>query len=167
MFAQILGASSQPSLEDQQRDIQEQFAARKDNQARAKSHESVGDRFLHVRHPVGAVFRTEPGTGRLPALRAANRSQNIRSGHMAGLRELHGESNILHDIQQGLPAGVQEGATLQVQEPSVAAVQVGLRPREAGDRSHQGLMSSINRIIDLRWATEAGGNRGRPLVSSK
>lgn len=142
---QIPNDGAQPPFEDEQRGVTQQLASRADHQARAEGHQSVGGRVLHVRHPVGAFLRPQPDPGRVPQLREADRPQDFRPGHLAGLRQLHGEPHLLHHLQQGVQASVQEGVALQVQESSVETVQVGIRPRETGDRCHQGLTSTSGR----------------------
>lgn len=69
---------------------------------------------------MGAILRAEPGAGCVPRLRASHRPQNFRPGHLARLRQLHGQPNLLYHLQQGLPAGVQKGAALQVSESGMA-----------------------------------------------
>lgn len=152
--SQIPNDSTQPPLEDEQRGVPQQLAPRSDHQARAESHQSAWGSVLHVRHTVGAVLRSQPDPSRVPQLRETNRPQDIRPGHLAGLRQLHGEPYLLHHLQQGVQTGLQEGVALQVQEPNVETVQVGIRPRETGDRCHQGLTSAVN-TTDFRPATEA------------
>lgn len=88
---------------------------------------------------MGTIFRAQPGPSCLSRLREADRPQDLRPGHLARLRQLHGEPYLLHDLQQGLQTGLQEGVALQVQESDLETVQVGLRPRETGDSCHQGL----------------------------
>jgi len=41
---------------------------------------------------------------------------------VAGLCQFHGQPGVLHDIQQGVPTGVQAGAYVQVQRPQQAAL---------------------------------------------
>jgi hypothetical protein len=45
-------------------------------------------------------------------------------GDVVGLRQFDGESDLLHNIQQGLPAGFQEGADVQVPKNRMEAAQV-------------------------------------------
>jgi len=94
---------------------------------------------------VGAVLRAEPGAGRVSGLRAPDQPQDLRPGHLARLRQLHGQPNLLHHLQQGVPPGLQEGAALQVSQSGVAADQVGPGPRETGDRHQQGIREAGNR----------------------
>lgn len=86
---------------------------------------------------MGAVLRAKSGTGDLSRLRAEDRSQVLRSGHLARLRQLHGQPHLLHHLQQGFPRGLQEGVAVQIPQSGVAAGQVGFRPRATGDYHQQ------------------------------
>lgn len=78
--------------------------------AGAEGHQGAGRGLLHVRHPVGALLRAQPGAGAVRHLRPEPRSRRPR--HVARVRQLHGQPHLLHRLQQGVPAGLQESAPL-------------------------------------------------------
>lgn len=113
-----------PPQQELQRDIQELLSTRQDNQARAESDQGAGGGVLHLRHPVGALLHPQPATHLLFGVRQEPGQLGGATGDVVGVRQFHGEPHLLHHIQQGVPAGLQEGATLQVQEDHVEAAQV-------------------------------------------
>lgn len=74
-------------------------------------------------------------------MREEHQQLGVSVRHVARVRELYGQSDILHDIQQSVPASVQKGAAVQVQEPDLAT------PQMTG-QSEKG-STPINRDSDL------------------
>ncbi len=98
--------------QDLQPNDEEHLEARAHHSAGAEGHQSVGRRVLHLRHTVDALFRPESPARRVRLVRKGNTPSDIRHSPLAGLRQLHGQSHILHNFQQSLSPGLQEGATL-------------------------------------------------------
>lgn len=134
---EIHGPGPQPSFAQQQRHLAQQLAPRQNHPTGAEGDKGAGRGVLHVRDTVGTVLRAESGAGFLSRLRASDRPQDLRPGHLARLCQLHGEPDLLHDLQQGLPPGLQKGAAVQIPQSRLAASQVGPEPRETGDHHQQ------------------------------
>lgn len=60
-------------------------------------------------------------------MRSQNAPLNLRFRDVARLRQLHGEPNFLHHLQQNISTGVQEAADVQVFGPGLAPEQVAHR----------------------------------------
>lgn len=105
-----------------QRDDTQLVPARPHHPAGAKGHQSAGCGFLHLRVSVDAVFRTQPVAIRVPQLRGERQQGRGGPGHVAGIRQFHGQSGVLHHIQQGVSAGVQTGVDVQVPRPQQKAL---------------------------------------------
>lgn len=91
---------------------------------------------------MGAVLRVESCAGRLSGLRETHRPQDLRSCYVVRLREFDGQSYFLHDIQQSIQAGVQEGVALPVQKSNLETNEVG-RVQASRARCHQGLTTLV------------------------
>ena len=123
-----------------QRDLEELVASRPDHPPGAEGHQGAGCGVFHVRDPVGAVFHTEPSAGVLFRVRQEFRQLGGAAGDVAGVRQFDGESDFLHDFQQGLPAGLQEGAYVQIPQNRLETAQVtGESAEMSGCRGHVSL----------------------------
>jgi hypothetical protein len=111
-------------LEELQRDLEELLEARPDNPFGTEGDQSVGCGVFHFRNIVGAVLHPELVTGAMFGVRQGPRQLGGAVGDVVGLRQFDGESDLLHNIQQGLPAGFQEGADVQVPKNRMEAAQV-------------------------------------------
>lgn len=115
-------AAAVEQREPVERNDPELVPTRPNHPAGAKGHQGAGRGVLHVRVPVDAVLRAQPVAVHVPGLQRQHQQGPHRPGHVAGLRQFHGQPGVLHDIQQGVPAGVQAGAHVQVSGPQQAAL---------------------------------------------
>lgn len=125
--------ASQPELE---RDLAELVATRAHHPAGAESDQGARRGLLHVRDPLGAVLRAQPAAHRVRGVRAQHRQLGVPVRHVARLRQLARQPDLLHHLQQGVPAGLQEGAALSLPQPDVAPPQMtGPRQAERASRA--------------------------------
>lgn len=125
-------AAAVEQREPVERDDPQLVPARSHHPTGAEGHQSAGRRVLHVRVPVDAVLRAQPVAVRVPELRGRHQQGPHRPGHVAGLRQFHGQPGVLHHFQQGVPAGVQAGADVQVPRPQQATLVAAPGPRQKG-----------------------------------
>lgn len=128
LFISVLAAisrSENSALAEQQRDVEEQLKPGERDQDRAESDQGSRGGLLHLRDPLGAVLRVEPGAGNLSRLREADRQEDLRHRDLAWVLQLDGESRLLHDLQQHFPTGFQKRPALPVSQARLATRQVG------------------------------------------
>jgi len=132
------GATEIDQREPVERHDPQLVPARPYHQVGAEGHQSAGRRVLHVRVPVDAVLRAQPVAVRMPQLRGRNQQGPHRPGNVVRLRQFHGQPGVLHHFQQGVPAGVQAGAHVQVPRPQQAALLAAPTARQEGLKHRQG-----------------------------
>lgn len=57
-------------------------------------------------------------------MRVPDRRLGFPDRDVAGLRQLNGQPHLLHHLQQGVPAGLQEGAAVPIPQQYVEAAKV-------------------------------------------